>query len=150
MRPGGRSFRAADRSGQAVDQTVPVERSWAQLLADQWVRAWNAHDVEAVLSHFAEDVIFTSPVAAHVVPDTAGVVRGKDALRAYWSLALSKVPDLHFEVVSVFVGVSTLVIAYRNQRGDLVSEVLEVEDGLVVRGHATYLAGGDAAATRSS
>jgi hypothetical protein len=136
--------------GQAVDQTVPVEQSWAQSLADQWVRAWNTHDIEAVLSHFAEDVIFTSPVAARVVPDSGGVVCGKEALRAYWSLALTKVPDLRFEVVSVFVGVSTLVIAYRNQRGDLVSEVLEVEDGLVVRGHATYLAGGDTAAARSS
>ncbi len=53
-------------------------------------------------------------------------------------------PDLHFEVVSVFAGVNILVLAYRNQRADLVSEVLEVEDGLVVRGHGTYLAGGDA------
>jgi hypothetical protein len=147
---GERSFGVADRSGRAVSQTVPVDRSWAQSLADKWVRAWNAHDVEAVLSHFAEDVIFTSPVAARVVPDSGGVVRGKEALRAYWSLALSKVPDLHFEVVSVFVGVSTLVIAYRNQGGDLVSEVLEVKDGLVIRGHGTYLAGGEPAAVRSS
>jgi hypothetical protein len=46
--------------------------------ADAWVRAWNAHDVEAVLDHFADDVVFTSPVAARVVPESGGVVRGKD------------------------------------------------------------------------
>jgi ketosteroid isomerase-like protein len=32
--------------------------------ADQWVRAWNARDIEAVLDHFHDDVVFTSPVAA--------------------------------------------------------------------------------------
>jgi ketosteroid isomerase-like protein len=32
--------------------------------ADQWVRAWNARDIEAVLDHFHDDVVLTSPVAA--------------------------------------------------------------------------------------
>ncbi|MDT5210939.1 MAG: hypothetical protein QOF67_3354 [Mycobacterium sp.] len=44
---------------------------------DQWVQAWNAHDVEAVLDHFSDDVVFTSPVAARVVPESGGVVRGQ-------------------------------------------------------------------------
>jgi hypothetical protein len=43
--------------------------------ADQWVRAWNAHDIEAVLDHFHDDVVFTSPVAARVVPESDGLVR---------------------------------------------------------------------------
>ncbi len=58
--------------------------------AEQWVQAWNAHDVEAVLAHFADDVVFTSPVAARVLPETGGVVRGKDALRDYWTTALAQ------------------------------------------------------------
>ena len=33
----------------------------AKTYADQWVRAWNAHDIEAVLDHFHDDVLFTSP-----------------------------------------------------------------------------------------
>src|SRR6476660_1145573 len=65
--------------------------------AEEWVRAWNAHDVEAVLAHFHDDVEFTSPVAARVLPDSDGVVRGKDALRHYWTTALTMLPDLHFE-----------------------------------------------------
>jgi ketosteroid isomerase-like protein len=107
--------------------------------AEQWVRAWNEHDVEGVLAHFAEDAVFTSPVAARVVPETAGVVRGKAAIRAYWNRALAQVPDLHFEVEAVYAGVSTVVIAYRNQAGGRVSEVLEFDGGRVVRGHGTYL-----------
>lgn len=47
-----------------------------QKFADDWVRAWIAHDVEAALEHFHDDVVFTSPVTARVLPDTGGVVRG--------------------------------------------------------------------------
>ena len=94
--------------------------------ADQWVRAWNAHDVEAVLEHFHDDVVFTSPVAARVVPESGGVVRGKAALRDTGRPRWPAMPDLQFEVVGVYRGESTLVINYRNHRGELVNEVLTV------------------------
>lgn len=114
----------------------------AERFADDWVRAWNAHDVEAVLAHFTDDVLFTSPVAARVLPQTGGVIRGKDALRQYWNAALAALPDLHFQVVDVYCGESTLVINYRNHRGELVNEVLIFSaDGLVREGHGTYRRG---------
>jgi ketosteroid isomerase-like protein len=108
--------------------------------AEQWVQAWNAHDVAAVLDHFSDDVVFTSPVAARVVPESGGVVRGKAALRDYWTTALSQQADLQFDVIGVYSGESTLVINYRNHRGQLVNEVLTFDgDGLVREGHGTYL-----------
>jgi len=110
--------------------------------ADQWCAAWNAHDVEAVLAHFADDVVFSSPVAAALLPDSDGVLRGKEALRHYWTEGLRRVPDLRFEVLGAYAGLDTLVIHYRNQKGGLVCEVLRFHDGLVVEGHGTYLAAG--------
>lgn len=56
--------------------------------SEQWVTAWNAHDIEAVLEHFRDDVVFTSPVAARVLPETQGAVAAKDAMRHYWTTAL--------------------------------------------------------------
>ena len=104
----------------------------------QWVAAWNAHDVEAIVEHFHDDVVFTSPVAAKLLPDTNGVVRGKPALRHYWTVALARVPDLRFTIENVYQGIDTVVIAYRNQDDGLVSEVLRITDGLVIEGHGTY------------
>ena len=42
-----------------------------------------------------------------------------------------------------YVGVDTLVINYRNQKGGLVAEVLTFVDGLVRTGHGTYLSGAE-------
>jgi ketosteroid isomerase-like protein len=105
---------------------------------DAWVRAWNAHDVDAVLAHFHDDVVFTSPVAGLLLPETAGVVRGKAGVRDYWVKALKLVPDLHFELIGVYQGESLLVINYRNERGHLVNEVLMFDGDLVREGHGTY------------
>ncbi|OBI87661.1 nuclear transport factor 2 family protein [Mycobacterium sp. 1245805.9] len=111
----------------------------AAAFAEQWVAAWNSHDVESVLKHFHEDVVFTSPVAAELLPETAGVVRGKPALRDYWTRALARVPDLRFAVEGVYRGIDTIVIAYRNQNDKLVSEVLRFSGDAVIEGHGTYL-----------
>lgn len=110
----------------------------AVAFAQQWVDAWNAHDVESVLKHFDDDVVFTSPVAATLLPETAGIIRGKPALRDYWTQALQRVTNLRFAVERVYEGIDTIVIAYRNQDGGLVSEVLRFGDGLVIEGHGTY------------
>ena len=59
----------------------------AEAFVDQWVKGWNAHDVEAILTHFTDDVVFTSPVAIQLLGGD-GVIRGKEALRHYWTEGL--------------------------------------------------------------
>ena len=123
----------------------------AAAFAEAWVEAWNSHDIAAVLAHFADDAVFTSPVAARMLPETAGVLRGKAAIRAYWAAALARIPELHFEVLGAYAGVEQVVIHYRNHLGAPVCEVLRFDGDLVVEGAGTYLAenaatasGGDA------
>jgi hypothetical protein len=115
-----------------------MERADALAFVEQWVTDWNAHDLDSLLAHFADDVVFTSPVAARLLGGD-GVVRGKPALRDYWTEGLRRIPDLHFEVVATYIGVDTLVINYRNQNGGLVNEVLTFDGPLVIRGAGTYL-----------
>ena len=114
-----------------------MDHDWAQEFVDDWVTRWNEHDLEGLLAHFTEDVVFTSPVAATVL-GTDGHVRGKTALREYWTKGLAAIPDLRFAVVGHYVGLDHLVIHYRNQKGNLVCEVLRFDGDLVVEGHGTY------------
>jgi hypothetical protein len=116
-----------------------VDHLEARNFVQAWLQAWNAHDLEAVLSHFADEVKFTSPVAARIVEGSGGVITSKAVLREYWREGLRRIPDLRFELVGTYVGVDTIVINYRNQNGGLVSEVLEFDGPLVVEGHGTYL-----------
>ncbi|HEY3671630.1 MAG TPA: nuclear transport factor 2 family protein [Acidimicrobiia bacterium] len=114
----------------------------AQRWAEQWISAWNRHDVEAVLDHFADDIEFISPVAATVTGDPTGVVRGKEALRAYWTTALASRGDLHFELGDVHLGVDAIAIRYRNQADRSCIEVAVFgADGKVARGWGLYDAG---------
>jgi ketosteroid isomerase-like protein len=103
-----------------------------------WALAWNSHDVDAVLAHFAEDAVFTSPIAARLIASSDGRLHGKAEIRSYWRNALALIPDLHFTIEGVYAGVDTIVIAYRNQKGNAVSEVLTFKAGLVIQGHGTY------------
>ena len=118
--------------------------------AAEWLQAWNTHDLDRVLNHFHDDVVFTSPVAAAFFPETQGRIRGKPALRAYWAEGLRRIPDLHFTIEQVFAGVDAIVIRYRNQKGVSVCEVLILENGKVKSGHGTYPVGIDDPAGASS
>ena len=35
--------------------------------ATRWCAQWNAHDLEGLLTHFTDDVVFTSPVPSRVL-----------------------------------------------------------------------------------
>jgi ketosteroid isomerase-like protein len=107
--------------------------------AADWIAAWNTRDLANVLPHYADDIVFRSPIAARVRPDTGGVVVGKAALTDYWTAALAGVPDLHFTLEDTFATVDGVTILYRNQRGGRVAETVVLNgDGLVVSSIAAY------------
>ena len=112
----------------------------AHALAEDWVAAWNAHDLERILSHYAEDVVFESPNIVRLMDDPSGRVVGKAALRDYWSRALAASPSLTFTLKSVFTGVGGAAIRYHSTRtGAEVVEVFDLgADGLVRRSAAYY------------
>jgi ketosteroid isomerase-like protein len=110
----------------------------ARRFADEWVAGWNSHELDRIMKHYADDVVFRSPVAARIIEGSDGTVLGIDALRAYWAEGLRRIPDLHFELIEVYAGIDTVVLNYRNQTGQLVNEVLTFQAGLIVSGIGTY------------
>ena len=116
-----------------------VSQEQAEAIADEWIAAWNAHDVARVLSHYSDDFEMQSPKIAAVVGDPTGVLRGKPAIGAYWSKAMTMFPGLHFEKLGVYAGAQSVAIHYRNHQDKLVVEVLFLgADGKIVRAAAHY------------
>lgn len=68
----------------------------ARTFAARWAQAWNSRDIDQVLAHFHDEVVFTSPTALAVMGTPT--VRGKESLRAYWTTALSRLTSLRFTV----------------------------------------------------
>ena len=100
-----------------------VTPEFAREFAASWIAAWNAHDLEAIMTHYEDDFAMSSPVIVQIVGEASGRLDGKPAIRAYWAQALSKVPDLHFELVEALAGIDSVTIVYRGHRGSC-AEVL--------------------------
>ena len=91
------------------------EDAWS--LARHWVAAWNAQDLELIMTHYEDAIELTSPVAAQLgTPD--GKVVGKANLRAYFQRGLAAYPELHFQLEDVLWGLNSVVLYYINQRGN--------------------------------
>lgn len=110
----------------------------ARAFALGWINAWNQHDLEAVLAHYAEDFEFSSPLIADFAGEPSGTLRGKDAVKAYWAKGLARLPDLHFELIDVLAGVDSLMVYYRGHRGPAAEVFLFDASGYVKRGVALY------------
>ena len=66
--------------------------------------------------------------------DPAGTVRGKAALRSYFAKGLAAAPDLKFELLDVFTGVSSVAVYFRSSVRRLQLEVMELDsDGRITR-----------------
>ncbi len=114
----------------------------ARALARGWVEAWNSHDLDRIMSHYAEDFAMTSPFIAALLQEPGGTIRGKAKVREYWSQALKKVPDLHFKLIDVLVGVDSITIYYQAIFGKRAAEVLFLDaNHQVKRGIAHYVGG---------
>lgn len=116
-----------------------LTREFADHFAEEWISAWNSHDLDAILSHYTDDFVMSSPRIAVLANEPSGTLRGKDAIRAYWKKALDLAPDLRFKLISTFVGADSIVLHYRGVRG-LGAEVFFFNaDGKVARAAAHYL-----------
>ena len=107
--------------------------------AEEWIAAWNAHDLEAILAHYAEPIVFTSANSTRFTGDPSGRVVGKPALRDYWSRALAT-GRLTFTLRGVFAGPDGIAIRYLSSRtgGEVVEVVRFGADGLVSESAAFY------------
>lgn len=110
-------------------------------LALHWVASWNAHDLDAIMSHYDEAIELTSPVAVQLMGTADGKIVGKANLRAYFQRGLEAYPDLRFGLENVLWGIRSVVFYYTNQNGTHSAEFMELSPtGKIIRVVAHYSA----------
>jgi hypothetical protein len=107
--------------------------------AAEWIDAWNSHDLERILCHYADNVEVTTPMIKVAMGIDDGTVYGKDAARQYWGIALQKFPDLYFELVKTALSVTSIALYYKSVMGKMAIETMFFnEDGKVNKVVAHY------------
>jgi hypothetical protein len=96
----------------------------AQKFAKEWIESWNSHNLANILSHYSEDIEITTPMIKMAAGIESGSLKGKILVADYWSKALTKIPDLHFELIEVAVGVDSVALYYRSIMNKMAIEVM--------------------------
>ncbi len=81
----------------------------------------------------------SSPYIIQIAGESSGVLKGKEAVAAYWAKALERMPRLHFELYSTLVGTKSLVIYYRGVRGMAAELFFFDPQGKVTQSYAHYV-----------
>lgn len=71
-----------------------MTKEQAHHFAENWVRNFNAREVDSILAAFAEDAKFTSPRAAAVTGRPT--LNSRRELGEYWRKALQSIKSVHF------------------------------------------------------
>lgn len=101
-----------------------------------WFEAFNAQNLEKLLSLYDDEVEHFSPKLKIRHPETNGLVIGKEALRTWWKDAFDRLPSLHYKVTSLTSNADRVFMEYirtvENEDNMLVAEVLEIKEGRII------------------
>jgi ketosteroid isomerase-like protein len=92
--------------------------------AEEWIRSWNSHDLDRILSHYSDDCEITTPMIKIALGIDTGTLKGKDKIGNYWKSALEKIPDLQFELKEVTESIDSIAIYYKSVLGKMAIEVM--------------------------
>jgi hypothetical protein len=114
-----------------------MEAAALNTIAHQWFEAFNAHHLENLLALYNDQAEHYSPKLKVRHPETRGLIKGKNALRAWWKDAFERLPSLQYEVVRLTPHDNRVFMEYiRHVSGEedlLVGEMLEVQEGQIIR-----------------
>lgn len=105
-------------------------------MALKWFEAFNAHDLEKLLSLYDDNAQHFSPKLKVRKPETQGLIKGKPALRDWWQDAFDRLPSLQYEVIKLTADEEQVFMEYiRHVKDDedlSVGEVLQISNGLII------------------
>lgn len=104
-------------------------------IARAWLRAFNAHDVEALVALYADDCTHTSPKIRTLHPETGGKLMGKPALAKWWKDAIARLPGLRYEETALTANDERVFLEYirhaPNEPTMPVAEVFDIRGGRI-------------------
>lgn len=118
---------------------MPLTPDRARAFAQSWYAAWNAHDLDAIMAHYDEQIRHSSPFIKRYTNSDAPAITGLDNVRDYFDRALQRNPTLRFDPLHLTIGLESVILVYRRMNGDLAAEVFFfTPQGKVLRSVSHY------------
>jgi hypothetical protein len=123
----------------AAGPVKPLTPADGERLAGEWIAAWNSHRLDSIMALYSPSVSFQTPTIIDTLGIPDGLVTGADRLRKHFARGLERLPELRFDLDTVYVGVRSIAITYRWADGTPVCELHEYSaDVLIERVQALY------------
>lgn len=123
-----------------TQELTPQEQG--ERIYQAWAHAYANKDLEAVLALYAPDAVLESPIVNTLLKTERGIVEGRENLRHFVNIIITKTPALVDRYKqSFFTDGKTLIWEYpratpTGEKADM-AEVMEIENGLI-RAHRIY------------
>ena len=116
-------------------------RADVQRLAEDWIAAWNDHDLDRIISHYAENVTFEASTVVDRWDREDGRLIGRTEVQEQFRKGLELAPNLHFTLEAIFLAPSGYAVLYSRENGNrVVDRVVLNDEGLAAQVTAFYAA----------
>ena len=120
----------------SFDGTTWNQHGGLRAIAQKWLDAFEARDLDALLALYADDATHTSPKIRVRHPETGGLLRGKAQMRAWWQDSFDRLPSMRYVPTALTADGDRVFMEYvRHVDGEPdmpIAEVLECKGGKIV------------------
>jgi hypothetical protein len=107
--------------------------------ADSWLAAWNAHDLDAIMACYSEDVEFVASTVIQRWGREDGRLQGRSELRRHFELGLQLAPHLTFTEEAFLSCPDGYALLYLRENNNRVLDVVELNaNGQAAKVRAFY------------
>ncbi|MEQ1553563.1 MAG: nuclear transport factor 2 family protein [Ferruginibacter sp.] len=111
------------------------KQEYNKQVALHWFEAFNEHNLEKLLQLYDDNATHYSPKLKIRMPETNGLLIGKNELTAWWKDAFERIPNLYYNCTSLTANDDRVFLEYlRKVPGEvdiLVAEVLEIDERII-------------------
>ncbi len=108
-----------------------ISDKMAERISHDWITAWNGCNMDALLSHYSDDIELTSPMVVRDMRKPIGSIKGKDNVRNFYAKGFELYPDLQYSLTKVFAGVDSILFCYTGIHGRPTAAYMALDyDGL--------------------
>jgi hypothetical protein len=120
-----------------------ISYEFATHQVEKWVKGWTDHNLNSIMSSYAEELEFSSPkIRGFLGENKNNTISSKRELSTYFSAGLERFPNLKFKIMDFTVSDNKVILEYSaNLDGNSIVNIIEkfeFENELVKKSGAYY------------